>query len=208
MAETRQSGWFRSVREWMSHSALRLYIVLLLVTVLPVALFSLYADRVLQRETEKQAVDESMKMAQLSAYFLQDHFRQSTALLQSYAIDPRFQQAWARRDLKAIQAEMEQVHALQPDFLLVSVYEADGTMRAIAPADKSLPGRKYAFRDWYQGVTRKWTPYVSEVYRPQAAPHALSVAVAVPIKDADGKPIGIIAAAYSLERITMWLKAN
>jgi PAS domain S-box-containing protein len=208
MAETRQSGWFRSAREWTSHSALRLYVVLLLVTVLPVALFSLYADRVLARETEKQAVDESMKMAQLSAYFLQDHFRQSTALLQSYAIDPRFQQAWARRDLNAIQAEMEQVHALQPDFLLVSVYEADGTMRAIAPADKSLPGRKYAFRDWYQGVTRNWKPYVSEVYRPQAAPHALSVAVAVPIKDTSGKPIGIIAAAYSLERITMWLKAN
>ena len=87
------------------------------------------------------------------------------------------EQAWARRDLKAIQAEMEQVHALQPDFLLVSVYEVDGTMRAIAPADRSLPGRKYAFRDWYQGVTRNWKPYVSEVYRPQAAPHSTRAAM-------------------------------
>ena len=185
-----------------------MYVVLLLATILPVALFSLYADRVLKRETEKQASDESAQMAQLSAYFLQDHFRQSTALLQSYAIDARFQEAWARQDMSAIQTQMVQVHALQPDFSLVSVYDPDGTMRAIAPADPSLPGRNYAFRDWYQGVSRSWKPYVSEVYRPQAAPHALSVAVAVPIKDATGKPIGIIAAAYSLERITQWLKAN
>ena len=201
-------GLYRSAREWATYSGLRLYIILLVVTVLPVGLFSLYADRVLQREREQHALDESVQTAQLSAYFLADHFRQNVTLLRSYALDPRFQHAWTARDMAEVQRQMEQARALQPDVTMVSVYSPDGTMVALAPHDPALPGRNYAFRDWYQGVTRDWKPYVSEVYRPQAAPNVLSVAVAVPIVGADGKPTGILAAPYSLERITTWLNAN
>jgi len=208
MADRARPAWHGSLRRWTATHSVRLYVALIVVTVLPVALFSFYADRMLQRSTERQMLGESMRTAQLSAHFLEDHFRLNVTLLRSYALDPRFRAAWEKRDLAALQRELQQAGALQPDVSMVSVYELDGTMRALAPPDPTLPGRNYAFRDWYRGVSRGWKPYVSEVYRPQAAPNALSVAVAVPILDGRNQPVGIVAAPYSLERISQWLKAD
>ncbi|MFL6465240.1 MAG: cache domain-containing protein, partial [Bryobacteraceae bacterium] len=194
------------IRQWISKSALRLYVVFVLLASLPILLFSYYADRVLTAETEKQAVMENSEVAELSAVLIAEHFRQSAALMQSYAIDPEFQEALKRNDLKYVAGQMERAHALEPDSSLVSAYDTDGTMRAIAPPNPTIIGNNYAYRDWYKGVVQNWKPYISEVYRTTATPNVLSVAVAVPVKDQSGKPMGIIAAAFTLERISLWLR--
>ncbi|MGH9669059.1 MAG: cache domain-containing protein, partial [Terriglobales bacterium] len=202
----RSATGFVRLSDWVLRNPVRFYVVLVVLTVLPTALFSYYADRMLSRQTEEQALNESTQIASLSAFFLEDHFRQKVTLLRSYATDPMFQEAWAKRDMAEISRQMELAHMLEPDSALVSVYELDGTMRAISPLDPEVIGQNFSYRDWYRGVARRWTPYVSEVYRPRAKPQELSVAVSVPIKDADGKPVGILAAAYPLKRITGWLR--
>ncbi|MCU1287358.1 MAG: multi-sensor hybrid histidine kinase [Acidobacteriales bacterium] len=196
----------RRSRQWITKSALRLYVVFVVLASLPILMFSYFADRVLSQEAERQAVTEDSQIAELSAVLISEHFRQSAALMQAYAIDPEFQAACLRHDLGYIQQHMERAHALEQDSLLVSVYDLSGTMIAISPLDKNLIGNNYSYRDWYKGLAQHWTPYVSEVYRTTAVPQALSVAVAVPIKTSEGKPIGIIATAYSLERISTWLR--
>ncbi len=195
-----------ALRDWVTRTPVRFYLVFFLLAALPIALFSFYTDSTLKQRTEARAFAESSQFANLAANFLDDHFRQQQALLQTYATDPNFRQAWIDRDMDHVMADMAQAHALQPDSALVSVYDTDGTMRAIAPYDPGVIGRSFAFRDWYKGVARDWSPYVSEVYRTQAEPKQLSVAVSVPIKDEQAKPIGIIAAAYSLARVSQWLK--
>ena len=205
-ATASQSNRLLALRDWVTRTPARFYLVFVVLAALPVALFFLFADRALRQETETRTFAENQQVAQLSAHFLEDHFGQQQALLQAYATDPSFKQAWNERDMLQIDGDVAMAHGLQPDSSLISVYELDGTMRAIAPYDPALLGRNFAFRDWYKGVTRNWTPYVSEVYRTQAEPQQLSVAVSVPIKDEQGRPIGIIAAAYSLDRVSSWLK--
>lgn len=184
---------------------LRVYILSVLVALLPVALFSFYANRMVEEQAEVQAAAENLQMASLSAIFTEEHFRNAIEFLQAYATDPKFQEDWSRHDLKAIQSDMEHAADLQPEMELISTYTTDGTMNTIAPLDPSVIGRNYAWRDWYKGVVRHWAPYVSETYRITAEPHVLSVAVSVPIKDAGGHPVGIIAAAFSLRQIGQWL---
>lgn len=196
----------KSLLQWISGNPLRLYLAVLLLAVLPVSLFSYYADQLLRRQAEQEAQNENMQQAQLAAVFLLDHFHQRAAILQTYATDPDFLRAWSARDFKAVDQQMARAHALQPDATLVSAYDPDGTMRSIAPADPRILGQNFGFRDWYRGVARDWQPYVSEVYRTRAQPQQLSVAVSVPVRDAGGKVTGIIAAAYSLQRITDWLR--
>jgi PAS domain S-box-containing protein len=202
----RSANGSASFSDWILRNPVRFYVVLVLLAVLPTALFSYYADRMLSRQTEEQALNESTQVASLSASFLEDHFRQKVTLLRSYATDPLFQKAWANRDMAEIARQMELARMLDPDSALVSVYELDGTMRAISPFDPEVVGQNFSYRDWYRGVARHWTPYVSEVYRPRAKPQQLSVAVSIPIKDATGKPVGILAAAYNLQRISGWLR--
>src|SRR5437899_1933184 len=118
---------FVLIRQWISKSALRLYVVFIVLACFPILLFSYYADRVLSAETEREAVIENSEVAELSAVLIAEHFRQSAALMESYAIDPEFQGALKRNDKRYVAEHMERAHALEPDSSLVSAYDRDGT---------------------------------------------------------------------------------
>jgi PAS domain S-box-containing protein len=193
---------------WLADSPLLLFLAIVVLTTLPVLIIALQSDRVYMQSTVKAELAESANLSNLSAVLIEEHFTQYATLLNSYAIDAELRRQWQARQMPAIQEHMERALSLQQDATIVSIYEVDGTMRAIAPHDPQLVGQSFAHRDWYKGVVNRWQPYVSEVYRPRAAPQTLSVAVAVPIKDENGKAVGIIAAAYSLQRISRWLPTS
>ncbi|HUS18622.1 MAG TPA: cache domain-containing protein [Terriglobales bacterium] len=194
------------ILQWISASAVRIYVVFAFLTVFPILLYTLFADRMLTREAEKQELGESTQVAKLSAVMVAEHFRNTAINLQAFAASPYLVEKWKQRDLDAIFREMEHTRQLIPDLSLISVYDLDGTMRSISPVDRSVIGRNYQYRDWYKGVARSWEPYVSQVYRTTAEPQHLSVAIAVPIRDDRGQVIGILAAAESLGRISTWLR--
>jgi len=191
----------------MSRTPVRLYAAILLLTLVGLTLLSLRTDKLLREEVEKKELNESLEKATMAGYFISEHIQQTIALLQSVVQSESFRRDWKTRDSKALAKQMEQALSLQSDFALISVYDLDGTMRAVDPQNTNLIGANYAYRDWYQGVTRTWSPYVSQVYRTTAASRQLVVAVAVPIFEGR-KPVGIIATAYSLERISGWLGEN
>jgi PAS domain S-box-containing protein len=187
------------VWNWISRARWRLYFVILLLMVLPIGFFAFYVNHVLQRYTETEAAKESTQIARLSATLVEEHFRQSAAFLQAFTVRDSFRDAWRGRNLDDIAGHLEDAMALRPDFVFFSVYDVDGTMRAIYPPNGKLLNRNFAFRDWYKGVRRRWEPYISESYSTAVPPYELVVAIAVPIKDAQGKPIGILMAPYSLD---------
>jgi PAS domain S-box-containing protein len=174
----------------------------MLLMVLPIAFFAYSAGQVLKHRAEAQAIAEGADIARVSAGLVEEHLRDNTQFLESFATRPSFRQAWKDRNLSLIGPPLEQATSLRPDFVFVSVYDLDGTMRAIYPPEKPVLNRNFAYRDWYKGVARQWKPYVSEVYQTAVAPYQLVVATAVPIKDKDGKPIGILMATCTLEMIS------
>ncbi len=193
------------IGKWVSRGRWRLYLLFPLLTVLPLAFFAYSAGQLLRHSIERQAVTESTQIARLSATLVEEHFRQSTAFLESIAGRPSLVQAWRQRNLALVETRLSQASALRRDFSFVSVYDPDGTMRAIYPSQPALIGHNFAFRDWYKGVTRQWRPYVSEVYRSAVPPHQTVVAIAVPITDEAGNPVGILMAPYALDSISQWL---
>jgi PAS domain S-box-containing protein len=193
-----------SLRAWIAASPVRLFVAFLVLAGVPLLLVNLRIGASLKREMLERDFRQNSDTARLTASFLEEHFKQSEALLQASAENPEFRVAWSKRDLRYVQAHMEAVLRLDPNFSLVSVYTSDGTMVAIAPQTTNVVGSNFAYRDWYQGLVRDWQPYVSEVYRTRASGN-LAVAVAVPVKDEAGKPVGLIAAAYSLKNVSSWL---
>lgn len=198
---------FAGIRHWISGSALRIYVVFAFLTVFPIFLFTFFTDRYLTHEAEKQGMAESVQVANLSAVMVEEHFRSTVVYLQTFAARPLIIDRWKQRDLGSITAEMERTRRFLPDLSLLSIYDTEGNLRAISPMDPSVIDRNYQYRDWYQGVARDWTPYVSQVYRTTAEPQHLSVAIAVPLRDHDGRIIGIIAAAESLVQVSAWLQS-
>ena len=194
-----------AVGQWVSKGRWRLHLLFLLLLVLPIALFAYSIGQVLRQRTEIQAATESQQIARVSASLVEEHFRQSSAFLESIASRPSLIEAWRKEDLGFIAMQLQKANTLRPDFAFVSVYDLDGTMRAIYPPQPNLIGENFAYRDWYKGVARQWTPYISEVYQSRVAPFELVVAISVPIRNHAGQPIAILMAAYALDSISQRL---
>jgi PAS domain S-box-containing protein len=170
--------------------------------VLPIAFFAYWVGRVLRRQSQSEAVVQSTQIARVSATLVEEHFRQSTAFLESIATRLSLREAWISPNSDLLTWHLKQASALCPDFVFVSAYRLDGTMLAIYPPQPTLLNQNFAYRDWYRGVSRGWKPYVSEVYQTAIAPHPLVVAVVLPVFDDVGKPMGILMAPIPLHIIS------
>jgi len=187
--------------DWISRSRWRAYGVFVLLMLVPIALFAYSIGQVLRHRAENQAVTESTQLARLSAALVEQHFSQSSAFLESIAGRPALQRAWREGDLDFVEKQMAGANAIRPDFSFVSAFDLAGNMVAIYPPQPKLLHQNFAFRDWYKGVTGSGKPYVSEVYKTAVAPYQLVMAIAVPLKDETGKPVGIVMAPFSAEAI-------
>jgi PAS domain S-box-containing protein len=190
------------VAGWISKGRWRLYVLFLLLLILPIAFFAYSAGRVLKHQAETQAATESTQIAHIAAALVEEHFRQSTAFLESIATRPSFRKAWMEGDQQMVEWNLTQAHGLRPDFVFLSAFDLQGNRRAIYPPQATLLNQNLAYRDWYKGVARQWNPYVSEVYQTAVAPHQLVVAIAVPVLDDAGKPMGILMAPHALDTMS------
>jgi signal transduction histidine kinase len=88
----------------------------------------------------------------------------------------------------------------------LSLNDVHGTAMVGVPAIGGR-GRNLAHRDWYQGVSRAWKPYVSGVYRRSGTPQRNVFAVAVPVLDRSNAPVGILVLQVQLESFFDWAPA-
>lgn len=84
--------------------------------------------------------------------------------------------------------------------------DPNGTLIADTPELPDVRGKNFASRDWYQGVSNKWEPYVSEVYKRAAEPRLNVIAIAAPIKGENQKVIGILVLQVGLNTVFEWTK--
>ena len=191
--------------DWFTRNPVALYVLVLALSALPLLLFLNLAHRVLLRQASARAFTSNEQFAGLAVDLVDDKILQAETLLQSFASRPSLVAAWKRRDMQEIARHLEQAHVLRPDFTFFSVYDLDGTLRVVVPNDPSTVGRNFAFRNWYQGVSKSWKPNVSEIYQTAVAPHQQVFATAVPIIE-DGKPIGILMAPLAVDVLNQWVQ--
>jgi PAS domain S-box-containing protein len=197
-----QSFW-RTV-DWFTRNRVALYILVLALSALPLLLFLHLAHRVLLRQASERAFIGNEQIATLAAEVIDDQIHQAETMLQSFASRPSLLAAWKRRDMREVARDLDQAHVLRPDFAFFSVFDLEGTLRVVVPDTPTALGRNFAFRDWYQGVSRSWTPHVSEIYKTTVTPYQHVFAIAVPILE-NGKPIGIFVAPLSVNVINQWI---
>ncbi len=177
-----------------------LLFLLLVLFILPLMGGTYWMDLQSRKEIEREELQRNLIQARTLSALVQRELTSAQSLLASIADQPSVRRAWANRDLASMESHLLQARELDPAFLFASAYETDGTLRAIVPADQ-IVGWNFAYRDWYRGVVAHWEPYISEVYKTAAGSHPLVVAVAVPVRDEQGQPAGIIMATYGLDQL-------
>jgi len=169
--------------------------------ILSLAGTSVWLDIKGRQVIEEQEMDRVRARAETLASLIERELGHALTVLLSVEERNLFREAWVRRDMGAMKRHLDDILALDPALLFSSVYELDGTLRAISPPDR-IVGWNFAYRDWYRGVTGGKRPYISEVYKTAVGTNPLVVAVAMPIAGPEGEPIGLLMAAYTLQTLT------
>ena len=125
-------------------------------------------------------------------------------VLRSYAGRFRFRESIKLRDRREALVHLRQLHETFPELDRVFLADPTGVVWATEPERPEIHGRSYAFRDWYQGVSRGWQPYMSQIYETDLG-HALAVALVIPIRDVDGRVIGVLGSVQRLDVLREWL---
>ena len=184
-----------------------LLVCLLLLFVLPLMGGTYWMYLQTAREIEQRELTGDLVRARTLSAMVGKDLTSAETILTSIAGRATLRQDWEHRNLASITRDLEDARTFEPAFLFASVYETDGTLRAIVPKDP-IAGQNFAFREWYKGMTANWQPYVSDVYRTADGTRPLIVAVAVPIRDGQGKPDGILMATYNLAALNAKISAG
>ena len=92
----------------------------------------------------------------------------------------------------------------------ISLFDPQGILRAATqptPEILSVIGKDFSYRDYYQGVSKNWEPYVAEAIKPAVPLGYNLVPVAIPIKSESGKILGMALLSVKLDTVASWGKS-
>lgn len=87
---------------------------------------------------------------------------------------------------------------------MVGFFDTEGVLKAVIPQTPELVGKNFAQRDYYQGVSKEWKPYVSEAFKRSVYPKYNVVSVAIPVKSPEQKILGVLLLTVNLDAIVSW----
>ncbi|HEY2986973.1 MAG TPA: PAS domain S-box protein [Candidatus Binatia bacterium] len=179
---------------------------LFLLLIFPVVLLAAVSYITTYRDLTSHTYDRRQALAFLAATALEQKFDRLTDIGLSLATRVRFRQLVNEGKWDDAIAILQGIPRDFPFIDRLTINDPKGTLMADTPALPDVKGKNFAHRDWYLGVSKKWEPYVSEVYRRTAEPRYNVVAVATPIKSEDGSIAAILVLQVKINTLLEWTK--
>lgn len=185
----------------------RIRIAIFLAIVLPVILIAAFAYYGTYQELTEFTFSRRQSLADLAATVLEQKLERLTDIGVSLATRVRFRHLVSEGKWDEA---IEILQGVSKDFPIIErIFLADplGTLMADGPALPGVRGKNFASRDWYQGVSNGWQPYISGVYQTAAEPRYNVIATAVPIKAEKENIVGILVIQVRLDALVDWSKS-
>jgi signal transduction histidine kinase len=182
------------------------WIVLSLVSAAIIAT-TVQSYREIDRELTAAALSRREVVVQLTAATLTEKFGRLVDVAIALATRPRVQDLVAQGKWVEASGFLRSVPRDLPHIERLFLTDVRGTLKVDVPRLPAVRGTNFAFRDWFQGVSRDWRPYISPVYTRAATPRLNVFAVAVPVKSARGGVVGILVLQIRIESLFEWVEA-
>lgn len=183
-----------------------IYLVIYLITILPVAAMGTLGYKDASYFLTKLALSKRDSLIKLSTIIITERLDHLVDVGRSLATRVRFRQLISEGNwneaIKIVQSVPNDFPYVERLFLA----DPNGTQTAAYPLLSETIGKSFAFREWYRGVSKNWEPYVSGVYVRTAAPQIKVIAIAIPIKDDNQKVIGILVMQVKPDAFFEWTK--
>jgi len=186
----------------------KLYAVIIAFLLMITFFITLHIIRNHYQHVFRNVITENTLTANLLSTLLYEHQKAATSILESYARRPLFIDAVKKKDFHRAIYHLKSLseHHTETDALFIT--DQSGTIWANYPVSKESYGKNLAYRDWYKGVSKKWRPYISTVFRLIVLEKDLAVALSVPVFDRKGKVIGILGSTQRTLFLATFIKEN
>lgn len=186
---------------------LRLYVALAVLVVV-IASLVVYANYQSNNQVLKESVTaRRQKLTAASAMVIKSEFDSLVNIAVSLANRPLVRQRTEAQNWYDALNTCEDALASFPEIERLFMTDASGVIVSDLPiANPSVIGQSRADKDWFKGVSKKWQPYVSEIYLRGAEPRINVMAVAAPIRDAAQNVVGVLVLQIKLGDIVDWLR--
>lgn len=144
------------------------------------------------QETTRQALREDQTSAGLYALILEEHLLRIVRTMESYSNRPLLIKAVSQRNIEMARKHLVDLIRNNPDIASLIITDREGTLWISEPSRPEVLGKNFAYRDWYQGASRRGKPYVSDAVLRVTAEKDTAIHVAVPIFDEAGAVAGFL----------------
>ncbi|GAB4512467.1 MAG: hypothetical protein Tsb0026_16450 [Sulfuricaulis sp.] len=180
------------------------WILLLLVSAAIIATAA-SSYREIDKELTAVALLRRETVTKIAAVTIAEKFGRVVDVAISLSTRVRFRELVAQGKWTEAIKIMQNVPQDLPHIERLFLTDAKGTLQADMPALPQVRGVNFAFREWYQGVSRDWRPYVSPVYIRAAPPQISVFAVAVPVRNAGNVVVGVLVLQIRVESLLTWI---
>ncbi|MBU1149654.1 MAG: PAS domain S-box protein [Proteobacteria bacterium] len=156
----------------------------------------------------KNTFAENTLKGRFLSSLMYEYQKAAIGILQSYAQRPLFIDTVKKKDFHRAISHLKSLSEHHTEIDTLFITDQSGTVWANYPVSKESYGKNLAYRDWYKGVSKKWRPYISTVFRLIVLEKDLTVAVSVPVFDRKGEVIGILGSTQRTHFLAAFLKEN
>lgn len=180
------------MRQWLTAKRWRIILAGILLAVTPIVLFVVIVAFEIQRHVTEQVMADNLQTTRFVANRIEERLASDTAFARAYAAMPRVIEGLQRGDKQELDRHLQNLVENNSNIDRAFITSPTGILLADWPDDPAVLGKDFSSRDWYQGVSKGWQPYVSEFYLRAAQPQRYLFAIAVPIKAEGGMVCGIL----------------
>jgi PAS domain S-box-containing protein len=168
-----------------------------------VALLAVSSIVVASHELTKSADKQVQTTAAVSSIVIGQQTSNLVALVESYASRPSLTSSLAagKAGDATVALNLASLAHAVPGISATFVTDAHGTSLSTYPAEPSVYGTNFAYRDWFKGLVATGRPFVANAIQTKEAGHALAITVTDYIRAPNGHPIGVLGVNYSLASI-------
>jgi len=144
------------------------------------------------RESREALLREDRKAASLISLIVEAYLNNIRSTMEAYAGRPLLVEAVLRKDDASARQHLTGLNRNGPGMDSLLITDRRGTVWTTLPDRPDVLGKNFAWRDWYQGVSREKKPYIAEAVLRVTAEKDTAIHIAVPIFDEKKEIIGIL----------------
>lgn len=177
---------------WILERRWRTLLAGVLIVAVPFCGLALYIYFGISTELEQQSIARKKTFADIAAHHIEENIEHEITLGESFTDRPLLIEAIRRNDRQGMLGHLKAIVDISKKLERVFIASPAGILLMDYPTVPEVMGNDFSDRDWFKGVSRTWTPYVSEMYFRKATPRRLVFAIALPVRALDNKVVGVL----------------